>query len=134
MLKPFPFWDPLRDDPRFEQIVVSLAPKDNVRRSGTCGTVATRTATTLPDLIFRDQAEETGLFVGDSSSEINSGTERKKIPQTIKLNWVAIGPTNRFQKSASRRIVVIDRPVAKIADPEFTIDQGESPRCVEIAI
>ncbi len=73
-------------------------------------------------------------FVGDSSSEINAGAERKKIPQTVKLNWVAIGPTNRFQKSASRRIVVIDRPVAKIADPEFTVDQGESPRCVEIAI
>ncbi len=28
MLKLFPFWDPLRGDPRFEQIVTSLAPKD----------------------------------------------------------------------------------------------------------
>jgi tetratricopeptide (TPR) repeat protein len=27
-LKAFPFWDPLRGDPRFEQIVQSLAPKD----------------------------------------------------------------------------------------------------------
>jgi hypothetical protein len=27
MLKLFPFWDPLRGDPRFEQIVASLAPK-----------------------------------------------------------------------------------------------------------
>jgi TolB-like protein/class 3 adenylate cyclase len=27
MLKSFPFWDPLRGDPRFEQIVASLAPK-----------------------------------------------------------------------------------------------------------
>jgi TolB-like protein/class 3 adenylate cyclase len=27
MLKLFPFWDPLRGDPRFEQIVTSLAPK-----------------------------------------------------------------------------------------------------------
>ncbi len=26
-LKLLPFWDPLRDDPRFEQIVASLAPK-----------------------------------------------------------------------------------------------------------
>jgi hypothetical protein len=24
-----PIWDPLRGDPRFEQIVESLAPKDN---------------------------------------------------------------------------------------------------------
>jgi hypothetical protein len=29
MLKLFPFWDPLRGDPRFEQIVTSLAPKDD---------------------------------------------------------------------------------------------------------
>jgi hypothetical protein len=28
MLKLFPFWDPLRGDPRFEQIVASLARKD----------------------------------------------------------------------------------------------------------
>jgi len=27
MLKPHPQWDPLRGDPRFEAIVVSLAPK-----------------------------------------------------------------------------------------------------------
>jgi TolB-like protein/class 3 adenylate cyclase/Tfp pilus assembly protein PilF len=27
-LKTFPFWDPLRGDPRFEKIVASLAPKD----------------------------------------------------------------------------------------------------------
>jgi serine/threonine-protein kinase len=28
-LKLLPFWDPLRGDPRFEQIVASLAPKGN---------------------------------------------------------------------------------------------------------
>jgi hypothetical protein len=28
MLKLFPFWDPLRGDPRFEKIVQSLAPKE----------------------------------------------------------------------------------------------------------
>ena len=27
-LKLFPWWDPLRGDPRFEKIVASLAPKD----------------------------------------------------------------------------------------------------------
>jgi hypothetical protein len=26
-LKTFPFWDPLRGDPRFEKVVASLAPK-----------------------------------------------------------------------------------------------------------
>jgi hypothetical protein len=29
-LKLFPFWDPLRGDPRFEEIVASLAPKEVV--------------------------------------------------------------------------------------------------------
>ena len=28
LLKLHPYWDPLRGDPRFEQIVASLAPKD----------------------------------------------------------------------------------------------------------
>jgi hypothetical protein len=28
MLKLLPFWDPLRGDPRFEQIVASFAPKE----------------------------------------------------------------------------------------------------------
>jgi len=28
-LQLLPIWDPLRADPRFEQIVESLAPKDN---------------------------------------------------------------------------------------------------------
>jgi len=28
-LKLLPFWDPLRGSPRFEQIVASLAPKQN---------------------------------------------------------------------------------------------------------
>jgi len=27
-----PFWDPLRGDPRFEQIVASLAPKESGRK------------------------------------------------------------------------------------------------------
>ena len=32
-LKLFPVWDPLRGDPRFEQIVESLAPKGNAASS-----------------------------------------------------------------------------------------------------
>ena len=32
-LKLLPFWDPLRGDPRFEQIVASLAPKENAASS-----------------------------------------------------------------------------------------------------
>jgi tetratricopeptide (TPR) repeat protein len=32
-LKLLPWWDPLRGDPRFEQIVASLAPKENAENS-----------------------------------------------------------------------------------------------------
>ena len=32
-LKSLPWWDPLRGDPRFEKIVVSLAPKENTENS-----------------------------------------------------------------------------------------------------
>ena len=32
-LKLLPFWDALRGDPRFEQIVASLAPKENAENS-----------------------------------------------------------------------------------------------------
>ncbi len=32
-LKLLPFWDPLRGDPRFEQIVASLAPKETAAPS-----------------------------------------------------------------------------------------------------
>src|SRR6266567_6818946 len=84
--------------------------------------------------IFRDEAEETVLFVSNSSGEIHSGSERKEIPQTIKLNWVAIGPANRLQKNAGSWIVVIDRPVAKISNPQFAVHQRQSPRSIEIAV
>ena len=30
-LRPLPYWDPLRGDPRFEAIVASLAPKETTR-------------------------------------------------------------------------------------------------------
>src|SRR5439155_14208537 len=86
------------------------------------------------DSIFCDEAEKTVLFVGDSSSEINSGAERKKIRQAINLKRSRIGFADRLQKSAGRWIVVIDRPVTKIANPEFTLHQGKSPRGIELTI
>jgi hypothetical protein len=30
MLKLFPFWEPLRGDPRFDKIVASFAPKEGL--------------------------------------------------------------------------------------------------------
>src|SRR5206468_10521021 len=69
-----------------------------------------------------------------SSSEINSGAERKKIPQAINLKRSRIGFADRLQTSAGRWTVIIDRPVTKIANPEFTLHQGKSPRSIEIAI
>jgi hypothetical protein len=39
-------------------------------------------------------------FVGDSSSEIDAVSERKKSPQAINLEWSPIGVTNRFDEGA----------------------------------
>src|SRR5438477_4440017 len=84
--------------------------------------------------LFRDEAEKSVRFVSDSGSEINSGAERKKIPQAINLKRSRIGFADRLNKSAGRWIVIIDRPVTKIANPEFTLHQGKSPRGIEFAI
>ena len=67
-------------------------------------------------------------FVGDSSSEIDAVSERKKSPQAINLEWSPIGVTNRFDQGAGCRIVVVDPAVAKITNPELTFYQHESPR------
>jgi len=43
-------------------------------------TVASALPSVLSILIFSDDAKEAVLFVGNSSAEVNSGAERKKIP------------------------------------------------------
>ena len=58
-------------------------------------------------------------FVGDSRSEIDSGTEREKIPQAINLEWTHIGFADRSEELAVCRIVIVDSPVAKVADPKL---------------
>src|SRR5207248_1408478 len=104
--------------------------------SGVCVLSTTHSNSPLggSDSIFCDEAEKTVLFVGDTRSKINSGAERKKIPQAIDLERRHIGFADRLQKSAGRWIVIIDRPVTKIANPEFTLHQGKSPRGIEFAI
>src|SRR5438477_12796654 len=73
-------------------------------------------------------------FVRDAGGEINSAPERQEIPQAIELKRRPIRRAQRLQERAGRRIVIVNSPVAKIPDPEFTIHQGESPRCVEFAV
>ena len=68
-------------------------------------------------LVFGNEAEQPVFFVGDSSGEINSVAEWKKIPQTVKLQWRTIGSDQRFEKTARRWIVVVDSAIAKVADP-----------------
>jgi hypothetical protein len=85
-------------------------------------------------LVFSDEAEEAVILVRDSRREIDSITERKKIPQTIELERCPIGGAERFEKRPGRGIVIIDPPVTKIADPKFAIHQRESPRSIEKTI
>src|SRR2546426_10978292 len=92
------------------------------------------------DSVFSDKTEEPVCFVSDSRSKIDSGgggaerNERKKIPQAIDLEWRRIGFTYCFNESAGCRNVIVDRPVAKIANPELTVHQSESPRGIELTI
>src|SRR5206468_9225075 len=58
-------------------------------------------------------------FVGDSRSEKDSALERKKIPQAINLEWTHIGFADRSEELAVCRIVIVDSPVAKVADPKL---------------
>ena len=71
-------------------------------------------------------------FVGDSGGEINSIPQRKKIPQAIKLKRRAVCAHQRLDESAGDRIVIVDKAVTEIADPEFAINLSESPGRVEI--
>src|SRR5207237_6597721 len=84
--------------------------------------------------ILGDDAEEAVRFIGDAGGEIDSATKREQIPQAIELERRAIGSAQRFQEGASRGIVVVDSAVAEIADPEFAVHQGESPRRIQIPV
>src|SRR5437016_10864846 len=93
------------------------------------------------DSVFSDKTEEPVCFVSDSRSKIDSGgggagrNERKKIPQAIDLERRRIGFTYCFNEIAVCHIVIVDRSIAKISDPELVaLHQSESPGRVEIAI
>src|SRR6266850_7610927 len=69
-----------------------------------------------PLLVFRDEAEKSVCLVGDSRREIDSVAERKKVPQTIKLERRSISTADRFKERPGCWVVIIDPPVPKIAD------------------
>src|SRR5437899_5866188 len=74
------------------------------------------------DSVFSDKTEQSVFFVANAGSEIHAGLrgshKGKKIPQAIDLEWSSI-VTNRSQKGAVCRIVVIDLPVAKVSNPKL---------------
>src|ERR1051326_5551778 len=74
------------------------------------------------------------LFIGDAGGEIDAATERKQVPEAVKLQRRAVGGAQRFQKRAGHRIVVVDFPIAEIADPKLAVHEGKSPGRVEIPV
>src|SRR5204863_836072 len=86
-----------------------------------------------PSLIFRDDAEEAVLFISDAGGEINAVTEREQVPESIELQRRAAGGAQRFQKRASRRIVVVDLAVTEIAHPKFAFNERESPGRIQVS-
>src|ERR1051326_6512811 len=74
------------------------------------------------------------LFIGDAGGEIDAATERKQVPEAVELERRAVGGDQRIQKGAGHRIVVIDFPIAEIADPKLAVHEGKSPGRVEIPV
>ncbi len=85
-------------------------------------------------LILGNQPKQAVAFVRYPGGEINAATERKKIPQPVKLKRGAIGAHKRLDEIAGDRIVIVNQAVTEIADPKLAVHESESPRRVEIAI
>src|SRR5258708_5206082 len=84
--------------------------------------------------IRSDDAKEAVCFAGNPSGEINSATQREKIPQAIKLEWRAIGAHERFDESSRHRIVNVNEAITEIADPKMTSHLSKSPWGIEIPV
>src|SRR5882724_11446384 len=86
-------------------------------------------------LVLSDDAKQAVVFVSDSGRKVNSVSQRKKIPQTIKLERRAIGTHQCLVESAGDRVVIVDATISEIADPEFVaFHKRKSPWCVELAV
>ena len=55
-----------------------------------CVTAAATTLSAKVQLIFRNRTKQAVRFVADSGSEINAGSKRKHIPQTIELERCSV--------------------------------------------
>src|SRR6476659_9852852 len=84
--------------------------------------------------ILSDEAKEAVRFVCDSSREIDSTTQREKVPQTIKLEWCSISAHERLDESLrSGRIVVVDETITKITDPKIAaFHESKSPWGIKV--
>ena len=84
--------------------------------------------------ILSDEAKEAVRFVCDSSREIDSTTQREKVPQAVKLEWCSISAHERLDESARVRIVIVDKAVPEIADPKVAaFHESKSPWGVEVS-
>src|SRR5437763_8239619 len=83
-------------------------------------------------LVLSDDAKEPVPFVSNSGGEESAIPQRKKIPQPIKLQRLAIGSPQRLDENASDRSVDVDKAVTEMPDPKFAVNLSESPRRVEI--
>src|SRR5207253_10536907 len=84
--------------------------------------------------VFGDESEQSMCFIGNAGGEIDAVTQGKQRPQTIELQWRAIGFRECFDKRASRRVIIIDLTVTKVADPEFVFHDRKPPRGIEFAM
>jgi len=73
------------------------------------------------------------LLVGNTGGEIHSAIHQQQAPQAVKLERDIENVFRSADKTAVAGIINIDAAIAEIADPELSISNLESPRCVEIS-
>src|SRR5438046_31046 len=85
--------------------------------------------------ILSDEAKEAVRFVCDSSREIDSTTQREKVPKAVKLERRSISAHERLDESLRNgRIVNVNESIPEIADPKFTANESKSPWRVEMPV
>jgi hypothetical protein len=85
--------------------------------------------------ILSDEAKEAVRFVCDSSREIDSTTQREKVPKAVKLEWCSISAHERLDESLrSGRIVNVNESIPEIADPKVAaFHESKSPWGIEVS-
>jgi hypothetical protein len=84
--------------------------------------------------MLEDHAEDAMLLVGDTGGEVESAIDQQQAPQAIKSERDVETIFRPADKAAAPGIINIDATIAEIPDPELSIRNLESPRCIQFSL